>query len=291
MAYYREQAAHNWTKDSIRLIATPSQFARTSFFYVEEAGYFRTLPGYFTDREQLNSFLIAITLSGTGYLTFKGKQYKLKADEAFFINCMDYQHYETDSKDLWEFIWVHLNGAAINGYYHYFQLSESPVIALKNPDTAKSALQQLIELHREFTPYSEPLSSKILTDLLTECLYSANGPQPAGDYVSETMTGVMRYLERNFNKPLSLDHLAKHFNISKYHLAREFKKYAGLAPNEFLISYRITYAKNALKYSNKPVAVIAEQVGVPNVSHFINLFKQRTGTTPLAYRKSWQPPK
>lgn len=288
MTFYREQAAHNWTADSIRLITTPSQFARTSFFYVEEAGYFRTLPGYFTEREQLNSFLIAITLSGTGFLTYKGKKYKMKENQAFFINCMEYQYYETDKDDLWEFSWVHLNGGAISGYYHYFQLSESPVIALKNPEIAKSAIQHLIQLNQEFTPYSEPLSSKILTDLLTEFLYSANGPQPAGDYISDTMKAIMRYLERHFNEPLSLEHLAMYFNMSKYHLAREFKKYSGLTPNEFLISCRIAYAKNALKYSDEPVAAIAEKVGVLNTSHFINLFKQRVGTTPLAYRKSWQ---
>ncbi|WP_186725496.1 AraC family transcriptional regulator [Planomicrobium sp. CPCC 101110] len=289
MAHYREQAAHNWTEDSIRLIATPSQLARNSFFYVEEAGYFRTQPGYFTEREELNSFLIAITLAGTGILKFNGKQYKLKADQAFFIHCMDYQYYATDERDLWEFSWVHLNGAAISGYYHYFQLSESPVVTLKNPGAAKSDLQELIRLHREFTPYSEPLISKILTDLLTEILYSAGNFLDAGDAFPDSVKPIMRYLEQHFNEPLSLGHLAAHFNISKYHLAREFKKHSGLSPNEFLISCRIAYAKNSLKYSNEPVAAIAEKVGVPNVSHFINLFKQRVGTTPLAYRKSWRP--
>ncbi|WP_186763902.1 AraC family transcriptional regulator [Planomicrobium sp. CPCC 101079] len=289
MAYYREQAAHNWTEDSIRLIATPSQLARYSFFYVEEVGYFRTQPGYFTEREQLNSYLIAVTLSGTGFLKFKGKQYKLEADQAFFIHCMDYQYYETGEHNLWEFGWVHLNGATISGYYHYFQLSESPVITLKNPERAKSSLQQLIQLHREYTPHSEPLSSKIIVDLLTECLYSANSSQAVGDFIPDTIKAIMRYLEQHFNEPVSLEHLAKQFNISKYHLAREFKKYAGLTPNEFLISYRITYAKNLLKYSDESIADIAEKVGVLNVSHFINLFRERVGTTPLAYRKSWQP--
>ncbi|WKA54410.1 AraC family transcriptional regulator [Planococcus shixiaomingii] len=291
MAYYREHAAHNWTEDSVRLIVSPSQFAKTSFFYVEEAGYFRTQPGYFTEREQLNSFLIAVTHSGTGFLTFKGKKYMLKENEAFFIHCMEYQYYETDETDLWEFSWVHLNGAAINGYYQYFQLAESPVVTLKNPETVKSTLQQLLQLHRKFNPFSEPLSSKLLTDLLTEFLYSANDPQTAGAYVPDTMKAIMRYLEHHFNEPVSLDRLAELFNISKYHLAKEFKKYSGLTPNEFLISCRITYAKNSLKYTNQPVADIAEEAGIPNVSHFINLFKQREGSTPLAFRKNWQRPK
>lgn len=50
---------------------------------------------------------------------------------------------------------------------------------------------------------------------------------------------------------------------------------------------RINHAKEYLKYSDAPIAEIAERVGIDNVSHFIDLFKNRTGLTPLAYRKQW----
>lgn len=291
MMNYREHAAHNWTDDSVRLIVTPSAFAKSAFFYVEEIGTFQTLSGYFTEREQLNSFLLAITLSGTGFLTFKGKKYKLQENQAFFIHCLDYQYYETDEKDLWKFCWVHLNGSFINGYYQYFQQAKSPVVTLKNPSLAQTIFHQLLQLQQELTPHSEPLTSKLLTDLLTEFLFPSSEQLAEESYIPETLKAIIQYVERHFSEPLPLDHLSAHFNISKYHLAREFKKYAGLAPNEFLIACRLTYAKNALKYSTRPVAAIAEEAGIPNTSHFINLFKQREGTTPLAYRKSWQGPK
>lgn len=291
MMHYHEKSSHNWSEDSIRLIATPSRIAKNSFFYVEEAGYFRTQQGYFTEREQLNSYLIVYTLSGKGFLTYHGKKYKLEENEVFFISCMDYQYYETDSDDLWEFNWVHLNGVAISGYYHYFQSAGSPVVTVKNPDTCKSAFQQLIQTHQNFTAHSEPLSSKLLTNLLTELLCAINSTPETDTYIPDTMKAIMRYLEKHFNDPVSLDHLAIRFNISKYHLAREFKKYSGISPHEFLITCRITYAKNALKYSDQPIAAIAEETGTPNVSHFINLFKDREGTTPLAYRRTWQAPK
>ncbi|WP_094548463.1 AraC family transcriptional regulator [Petroclostridium xylanilyticum] len=46
-----------------------------------------------------------------------------------------------------------------------------------------------------------------------------------------------------------------------------------------------------MQYSDLPVAEIAERVGINNVSHFINLFKNRVDITPLAFRNKWQRPK
>ncbi|WP_158593242.1 AraC family transcriptional regulator [Planomicrobium sp. Y74] len=286
--HYREKAAHNWSEDSIRLITTPSRSAKNSFFYVEEAGYFQTKPGYFTEREKLNSYLIVYTLDGKGFLTYHGQKYKLQKNQAFFISCMDYQHYKTDQEELWEFNWVHLNGSSIRGYYHYFQSADSPVVTIKNSSDFKSSFQQLIQNQQNFTAHSEPISSKLLTDLLTELLCSVHSKFETETYIPDAMQAIIRYLEKYFNTAVSLDHLAARFNLSKYHLAREFKKYAGISPHEFLITCRITYAKNALKYSNDSISEIAEDAGIPNVSHFINLFKDREGTTPLAYRKKWR---
>jgi hypothetical protein len=36
MVSYRERAEHAWTEDSVRLIMTPSEFAKTALYYVQE---------------------------------------------------------------------------------------------------------------------------------------------------------------------------------------------------------------------------------------------------------------
>lgn len=290
MLHYSENASHDWTDDSIRIIVTPSQIARSTFFYVEEVGYFRTQADYFTERKQLNSFLIVITLAGKGYLTYKKKAYTLNVNQAFFINCMDYQFYQTDKNEPWEFLWVHFKGGATQGYYQQFSRYGSPVISLENSDAA-STLKKLIKIHKDIDATTELLSSKLLVDLVTEFLLTSTDRQEPNSYIPETMKAIMKYLEKQFTKQISLDHLADHFKISKYHLAREFKKYCAQTPNEYLITCRITYAKDALKYSDQPISTISEEIGIPNVSHFINLFKQRENITPLSYRKKWQRPK
>jgi AraC-like DNA-binding protein len=51
---------------------------------------------------------------------------------------------------------------------------------------------------------------------------------------------------------------------------------------------RLNYAKELLRYSTETVNNITFLCGFNQVSHFISLFKDREGITPLQYRKEWQ---
>ena len=56
--------------------------------------------------------------------------------------------------------------------------------------------------------------------------------------------------------------------------------------SDYIISKRISYAKNKLENSDKSVSEIGALVGVENSAQFCRMFKKYTGTTPTAYRSS-----
>lgn len=288
MGTYVERAAYDWTEDSVRLIATPSLTAKSMYFYVQEIGHFRTQPDYFTERQHLNSYLVVYTLAGKGYLNYQGKMYTVGPHQAFFIDCMNYQFYQTDRTDLWELLWVHFNGNSSRGYYEQFARNGSPVVTFGESNPIAGIMAQLLETHRQKDVRTEPLSSKYLVDLLTELLLATNPLESSDSFLPAHIQKIAADLDKRFQEKISLDQLAKKHAISKYHLLREFKRYTGFTPNEYVINCRITYAKELLTYSDLTIGAIASQTGMDNVSHFINLFKKRVEMTPLAYRKKWQ---
>ena len=287
---YRERAAYAWTKDSVRLICTPSGFARSALFYVQEVGHFRTLPGYFTEREGLDSYLIVYTVAGKGRLLYQGRAHTIKPGQAFWIDCRDYQHYATDPHDLWEILWVHVNGGSIRQYYGLFASLGDPVVSLPRDSTVPALIRQLVHLHRRKNARTELISSKCLVELITELLLVAQEAKHPASAMPDYLERVVTELEQRFMEKITLDDLAAKCSVSKYHLAREFKKYTGFSPGEYLLNIRITKAKEWLRYTDMTVAEIAERVGIPHVSHFINLFRARAELTPLAYRKKWRRP-
>lgn len=288
MCAYMERASHAWSERSVRVVATPSAFAKASLFYVQEIGHFQTQARYFTEREQLDSFLVLYTLSGSGKLEYRGNTYVLKPQQLFFIDCMPYQHYRADGDEPWEMLWVHFNGCSARAYYEQFAQSTDAVLALEPNSTVSSILRKLLELHKRKSYRTELVSAKLLVDLLTELLLAAWELElPASDipsYIGE----IAQLMDEQYSQKLTLDRLASQHAVNKYHLAKQFKRYTGFSPNEYLINTRISHAKELLKYSDMPVAEIAGLVGIDNVSHFISLFKARVEHTPLIYRRKWQ---
>lgn len=68
-----ERGAHVWSDDSIRMILTPSRTAKSLYLYTQEVGYFKTEYPYYSERQNLNSFLIIYTVSGQGSLDYEGQ--------------------------------------------------------------------------------------------------------------------------------------------------------------------------------------------------------------------------
>jgi AraC-like DNA-binding protein len=81
--------------------------------------------------------------------------------------------------------------------------------------------------------------------------------------------------------------MSKFSGISKYYLSREFKKYTGFSPNDYLIQLRVDHAKYLLLSTTLPANKISHIVGIHDMNNFNNLFKRKTGITPGKYRSSY----
>lgn len=285
---YEERASYSWSEDSVRLIITASNVAKSIYFYIQEAGYFKTSDSYFTERKNLNSFLIVYTISGNGRLKYQGCSYSLSAGQCFYINCMEHHYYETARNSDWEFLWVHFNGSSALGYYEEFVKNGFKTVQIQDTFFMESTLRRILALNQKRNASTEVLTSSLITNILTELLVQTITFDAQTIFMPGYIKNVLKDIDQNFKSPLSLDELAGRHGVSKFHLSKEFKKYTGTTVNEYIIANRLSYAKELLKYSNDSVNEIAYKIGMNHVSHFINLFKNRENTTPLAYRKEWQ---
>lgn len=280
-----------WTDDSIRIINTPGMTAKSTFFYVQEAGYFKALNGYHTERANLASYLVVYTVSGTGTLIYDGKTYTVSPGSVFYIDCMKHHTYrwsrnQAGGKD-WCFYWIHFSGATSDGYYREFARGQKPLIESAGDTNIPIILGEIVESNQMQRNNTELINSRLIVDLITEIITLGNTDhqdQP----ISELIYQVLHYLEKHFDQPISLDGLSEKFSVSKYHLSREFKKYTGYSPGEYLIRYRINRAKELLKNTEMPISDIGEMTGIQNYNHFCYLFKSRTDMSPRMFREKWR---
>lgn len=284
---YLERADYTWSEDSIRFINTPTQSARQTFFYVQEVGYFLTSPPYFTERANLDSFLIIYTLNGQGTLEYRGKKYEILPKTAFFLNCMEHHKYTCCLRSNWEILWLHFNGPSALGYYQEFTKSGFRILSGLDDFFMESTMRRILSLTQKKDLHSEIIVSSLIVELLTKLLIQNSSENLGIGMMPPYLKDVLKEIENRFLEPLTLDDLSNKAMISKFHLSREFKRYIGTTLNEYIILKRLNHAKELLKYSDLSVEQVAYACGFNNVSHFIGLFKRHENSTPLHFRKDW----
>jgi AraC-like DNA-binding protein len=324
MESYLERAAYIWSKDSLRLINTPSSGAKALFFYVQECGHFKTRPSYFTERANLNSLLLLYTLSGEGTLRIlddkdgekdpgsKKRQIRLQEGSLILLDCRFHHCYSAVTD--WEFLWIHLYGNGSLGYADRINAGSAMPAVLHPSDPAwiRTSMENVIRAVRTGLPSVEPsvngtlcmLLSRMITDREsvlsaghTDALhtgaaasarqsgFSASAAVPVlPDYIRTALD----YLDRHFKEPVTLSAVAKQAGISPCYLSREFRSRTGTTVREYLISSRLNYAKELLRYEDRSIEEVCFACGMNEVSHFIALFRAREGMTPLCYRRRWR---
>lgn len=100
---------------------------------------------------------------------------------------------------------------------------------------------------------------------------------------------IQRRFEANYAAEHSLADLAAEYHLSPSHLSHIFKRITGYAPMEYLTACRLSAAKSLLTTTNTPVKEIVFRCGFSDESNFCRMFKARTGLTPRAFRKQYQP--
>jgi AraC family cel operon transcriptional repressor len=72
------------------------------------------------------------------------------------------------------------------------------------------------------------------------------------------------------------------------HVSRTARRFLGQSPSEYVNAIRMAHAARQLSGSAEPLAEIAADCGIPNLSHFHRLFRARHGQTPAQYRQRFQ---
>ena len=105
-------------------------------------------------------------------------------------------------------------------------------------------------------------------------------PRKAPD-ANEHTKKAMAYIRQHLSEPLTLDAIADHVGISKYHLAHRFKLFTGKTVVQVIKLMRCVEAQRLLE-GGMSVSAAAASCGFENLSYFTRTFKALMGKLPSA---------
>jgi len=90
----------------------------------------------------------------------------------------------------------------------------------------------------------------------------------------------------NMADPPSLQEIADEITLSVPKLKEGFKHIYGDTVFNFLLDYKLEYARRLLVTKKHNISEISNKIGYSTASHFISAFKKKYGTTPKQYMMS-----
>lgn len=129
-------------------------------------------------------------------------------------------------------------------------------------------------------PFQEEISHQLISEiLLLICRFSSPYLAVKTPCSREVVSDVLAYIETHLAYDLTLDHLADHFFISKYHLSRIFKKQMGTSPYNYIIQRRLRCAKDMMDAGTSPLEA-SKKCGYKNYPSFYRAFIKKYGCPP-----------
>lgn len=105
------------------------------------------------------------------------------------------------------------------------------------------------------------------------------------EYLDHEMDNAVTFFSENYNQNISIDDYAASRGMSVSWFIRNFKKYTGSTPMQFIVGIRINNAQMLLETTTYSINEISKIVGYDNQLYFSRLFHKLKGYSPREYRK------
>ena len=271
------------------------------------SGILNSNPGFVHLKRTLKEFVFILVLKGTLPITQEDRTYLLKENE-FILLFGDTHHYGHEpGPDQLSYYWVHFTLTDPS----YRICTESDIPAEYTNYNLTTMSEHFPEMSHIFLPEHGTLSKEsrtltafsnllniakserhhrtwrchyALSSLLLEATYDTWATKPSYSR-NPQLDDIIEYIHSNYEKNLSVAHIAEYFNYSPTYLTKLMKAYTGYSLIVYINHTRIEAAKNLLLNSDATIQNIAHMCGFENEKYFFRVFQKTEGISPSKYRK------
>ena len=234
-------------------------------------------------------FQIIYIASGKGYFHFDSPDNEtiVPAGNIVLYRPKEFQKYEYYGEDKTEVYWIHFTGNDVTNILRKYGFQDNKhIFQVGSSLEYESVFKRIIiELQRCQMNYEE-----MLTLLLRQLFIIFERELKRkhilkNEYLDKEMDIATSYFNENYNHDINIDEYASSRGMSVSWFIRNFKKYTGQTPMQFIVSLRINNAQILLETTDYSINEISSIVGYENQLYFSRLFRKQKGCAPTEYRK------
>lgn len=227
-----------------------------------------------------NSLLSCIEyiIKGSGVINTDGKSYRVYEGDTYFLHQGHDQYYYADSEEPFEKIFINMSGELAQKLSEGYGLTGCNLF--KNLDT-KDELTKIFNMSKD----SEEDNTLIILSLINSIFHKMHSSLVNVGETGNVAYKMREYLDTKISDKFRLCELCNLVSLSEAQVIRIFKKAYGITPYAYLVNKKIEFSKKLLTGTNLTIKQIAYELSFADEYYFSNVFKSKTGSYPLVYRK------
>nr|MBE6545188.1 helix-turn-helix transcriptional regulator [Oscillospiraceae bacterium] len=232
-----------------------------------------------------DKYEITLTLSASGHCRIEGMEVALSPRTLILIKPLVYHRVSLENEPLFEGYTVCFSKSALSGavldMLERISEGESESGRYYSSKSVSDAIISAFERFEIADILPEKERGALVNALLSEIIILLSAEEGQNMTLTDGELGakVVRYLNDNITKNISLDRLARRFFVSKYHLCRAFKSYSGISVHSYINHKRIMYARQLIE-AGETASGAAYKVGFGDYSAFYRAYVKIVGKSP-----------
>jgi AraC-like DNA-binding protein len=247
---------------------------------VESIGITHPNPRYFIERKHNDYYVFEYVLSGKGYIINDGKSYEVGAGDVYILEKGFSHKYWGDQANPFEKIFINVFGDILGNILTAYGLSGVTVF---HAEECKRFFVELLDLAKTNT-----LNDVICYDaacLLFHIINTLAEKRARGEVSSSLAKQIKQRLDGSVHGNVTIETIAAELSVSKAQVIKKFSEAYGESPYHYYLNRKIEVAKKLLKTTHMMVCEISTSLGFSDEHYFSNVFKEKTGLSPNAFRK------
>jgi AraC-like DNA-binding protein len=186
----------------------------------------------------------------------------------------------------WNTYWIGFYGNfPDNLIKNYFFTKKEPILDIGFNEQVVDLFNQAIELAKQEKAGFQQALSGITLHLLGMIYYIIKNTLFEDKEIITKIEQARMIMREHPGGEVCLKDIATSVNMSYSWFRKMFRQYTGLSPAQYQLQVKIQKAKALLVSSRKSVKEIAYLLDFESPNYFASFFKEKTGYTPLAFRK------
>jgi AraC-like DNA-binding protein len=291
----REVMRQTHTFHNMRSIELPEATIRASLkqallcdLLVTRVGYCGPTAGHYIPRPEgsLDHILIHC-VRGEGWLEMNGRRWTAGPDTVVCIPAEVPHTYGANEYNPWSIYWLHLAGANVPGLFRFLGIDgHNPLLYVPHGNEVLGAFEGVWAANNVVHTWENLVQGSLRASYYASLLQNLQrAPDPRNRAREDAIRQSLVFMQENLGAESSLVQLAELAGMSVTRYAVNFRKLTGCSPIEYFNRLKIQKACELLRFSQKSVAEIGEELGFADQYYFSHAFKKVTGLSPANFRR------